>query len=53
MTSSRKKMKLILGYDSRNPGNESAEEIWSDLLDDCFEDNEIRIITEVKESSPK
>lgn len=53
VTSSRKKMKLILGSDGRNPGNEGAEEIWSDLLDDCFDDNEIRIITEVKESSPE
>lgn len=51
VTSSKKKMKLILGSDGRNPGNESAEEIWNDLLDDCFDGNEIKIITEVKESS--
>lgn len=53
VTYSKKKMKLILGSDGRNPGNESAEEIWNDLLDDCFDDNEIKIITEVKENSPE
>lgn len=50
---SKKKMKLLLGSDGRNPGNESADEIWSDLLDDCFDDDEIKIIKEVKESSPE
>ena len=44
-------MKLILGSDDRNMDNEGAEEIWSDLLDDCFDDNEIRMITEIKETS--
>ena len=53
VTSSKKKMKLLLGSDGRNPGNESADEIWDDLLDDCFDDNEIKIITEVKATSPE
>lgn len=53
VTSSKKKMKLLLGSDGRNPGNESADEIWDDLLDDCFDDNEIKIITEVKTTSPE
>ena len=44
---------LTLGTDGRNPGNESAEEIWSDLLDDCYDDNEIDLITKVKEYSPE
>lgn len=46
-------MKLLLEADGRNPGNESANEIWDDLLDDCFDDNEIKIITEVKATSPE
>lgn len=53
VTSSKKKMKLLLGSDGRNPGNESADEIWDDLLDDCFDDNEIKIVTEVKATSPE
>lgn len=53
VTSSKKKMKLLLSVDGRNPGNESAEELWNDLLDDCFDDNEIKIITGVKDSSPE
>ena len=48
-----KRMMLTLGTDGRNPGNESAEEIWSDLLDDCYDDNEIDLITKVKEYSPE
>jgi hypothetical protein len=47
------KMKLILGNDGRNPGNESADEIWSDLLDDCFYEKELSLIEKVKENSPK
>jgi ribosomal protein S27E len=50
---SKKKMKLILGSDGRNPGTETADEIWSDLLDDCFDDDEIEFITAIKESSPE
>ena len=46
-------MKLILGNDGRNPGNESADEIWSDLLDDCFYEKELSLIEKVKENSPK
>lgn len=53
VSSSKKKMKLILGSDGRNPGTESADEIWSDLLDDCFDNDEIELITAVKESSPE
>lgn len=53
VSSSKKKMKLILGTDGRNPGNESAEEIWSDLLDDCFDEDEIALIEEVKKNSPE
>lgn len=49
---SKKKMKLILGADGRNPGTETAEEIWTDLLDDCFDDSEIALIEEAKEKSP-
>jgi hypothetical protein len=45
-------MKLVLGADGRNPGNETADEIWDDLLDDCFDDDEIKVIEEVKEKSP-
>lgn len=51
ISSSNKKMKLILGADGRNPGNETAEEIWNDLLDDCFDDAEIALIESVKEKS--
>ncbi len=45
--------KLLIGNDGRNPGNESANEIWDDLLDDCFDENEKFLIKEVKENSPK
>lgn len=47
-----KKLKLSLGNDGRNPGNETPKEIWNDLLDDCFDDNEIVLITALKENSP-
>lgn len=50
---SNKKMKLVLGSDGRNPGNESAEEIWSDLLDDCLYDDEITLVESLKENSPE
>lgn len=50
---SKKKMKLILGNDGRNPGTETADEIWNDLLDDCFDDEEIAIVTEIRENSPE
>ena len=53
VVSSNKKMKLILGNDGRNPGTETAGEIWSDLLDDCFDDDEIKIVTAIKEKSPE
>ena len=46
-----KRMKLILGTDGRNPGNESAAEIWNDLLEDCFDDDETALISNVKEQS--
>ncbi len=52
ISSSNKRMKLVLGADGRNPGNETADEIWDDLLDDCFDDDEIKVIEEVKEKSP-
>lgn len=48
-----KKMKLILGSDGRNPGTETAEEIWSDLLDDCYNDDEIALVEALKEKSPE
>lgn len=51
VSDSKKKMKLILGTDGRNPGTETAEEIWSDLLDDCFDEDEIAIVTELKHKS--
>lgn len=51
--SSTKKMKLVLGTDGRNPGTESAMEIWNDLLEDCSDDDEIEIIEKVKSQSPK
>lgn len=44
-------MKLILGSDGRNPGTETADEIWSDLLDDCFDDDEIDLVTAIKQAS--
>lgn len=50
---SNKKMKLILGNDGRNPGTETAEDIWNDLLDDCFDYDEIELITAVRENSPE
>ena len=46
-------MQLILGTDGRNPGTEIASEIWSDLLDDCFDDNEVSLITQLKNNSPE
>lgn len=48
-----KKMKLVLGSDGRNPGTETAEEIWSDLLDDCYNDDETALIEALKEMSPE
>jgi len=46
-------MKLTLGTDGRNPGTESAIEIWNDLLEDCSDDDEIEIIEKIKSRSPK
>ncbi len=51
--SSTKKMKLTLDTDGRNPGTESAIEIWNDLLEDCFDDNEIEIVERIKSLSPQ
>ncbi|WP_035765017.1 DEAD/DEAH box helicase [Butyrivibrio sp. NC2002] len=48
-----KLMKVVLGSDGRNPGNETADEIWSDLLDDCFEQSEIDLIEKLKNNSPE
>lgn len=48
-----KRMKLTLGNDGRNPGNETADDIWSDLLDDCYDDDEYSLIKKIKENSPK
>ena len=48
-----KKMKLVLGSDGRNPGTETAEEIWSDLLDDCYDDDETTLIEAIKVKSPE
>lgn len=48
-----KKMKLVLGSDGRNPGTETADEIWADLLDDCYDDDEKALIEELKEKSPE
>lgn len=53
VTVSKRKMKLVLGNDGRNPGTESAIDIWEDLLDDCYDDNEIAIVTEIKERTPE
>lgn len=47
-----KKMQIVLGTNGRNPGNECAKEIWEDLLDDCYDKDEIEIITMLKEKSP-
>lgn len=52
VTSSRR-MRLVLGTDGRNPGMESASEIWQDLLDDCYEDNEFSVVSQLKEKSPE
>ena len=51
--SSTKKMKLTLDKDGRNPGTESALEIWNDLLEDCSNDNEIEIVERIKSLSPQ
>ena len=48
-----KKMKLVLDSDGRNPGTETAEEIWLDLLDDCYDDDETALVKSLKEKSPK
>lgn len=48
-----KEMKLVLGSDGRNPGTETAEEIWVDLLDDCYDDDETTLIEALKEKSPE
>jgi len=50
---SNKKMALTLGADGRNPGTETAAEIWEDLLDDCFDDDEIALVNRLKESTPE
>ena len=50
---SKKVMRLILGSDGRNPGTETAKEIWTDLLDDCFDENEIALIESVRDKSPE
>lgn len=46
-------MKLVLGNDGRNPSNESSEEIWNDIIDDCEEDDEMDFITLIKEKCPE
>ena len=46
-------MKLSLLAGGRNPGNESAEEIWNDLLDDCYENDEIAIVKDILKNSPE
>ena len=51
-TKQNSKMKLSLGSDGRNPGNDSAREIWSELLEDCVDENEIEIISKIKDISP-
>lgn len=53
ISDSKRRKKLILGNDGRNPGTETAVEIWNDLLDDCFDDDEVAIVTEIKEKSPE
>ena len=45
-------MKLTLGTDGRNPGTETADEIWSDLLEDCTEGEESDLVEAIKENSP-
>lgn len=52
-SSSQKKKKLNLESDGRNPGIETADEIWNDLLDDCFDDNEVELVMLIKENSPE
>lgn len=51
-TKQNSKMKLSLGPDGRNPGNDPASEIWSELLEDCADENEIEIISKIKDISP-
>jgi hypothetical protein len=51
ISDSKKKMKLILGNDGRNPGTETADEIWSDLLGDCFDADEVALVTSLKHNS--
>lgn len=46
-------MILSLGNDGRDPGAESTEEIWNDILEDCFDENEIEIVSILKGNSPK
>ena len=48
-----KKMKLQLLADGRNPGSETPEEIWTDLLDDCYTEDEIKLISEIKNKCPE
>lgn len=48
-----KRVKLSLGMDGRNPGNETASEIWSDLLEDSYDEEEIAFLHSVIEKSPK
>ena len=43
---------MTLGADGRNPGTETADEIWSDLLEDCFDGKEADLIEAIRENSP-
>jgi ATP-dependent helicase YprA (DUF1998 family) len=45
-------MKLTIGNDGRDPGEESAIQVWEDILEDCFDDNEILLIKQLKEKTP-
>lgn len=53
LKSSAKYMNVVLGTDGRNPGLETSTEIWNDILDDCFYENEIDIIRKLKSNSPE
>lgn len=52
-TSENKTKKIILSSDGRNPGNETAYDIWTELLDDCTYEYEEDILKQLLEKSPE
>lgn len=48
---SKRMTNLTFGSDGRNPGEETAEEIWNNIYEDCYDENELSMINLLKENS--